>query len=79
MYAIRSYYDVRRVVMRLVTLNRRDVERRRQVIDDGIEQVLHALVLEGGPAQHRHNRVGHGRAAQAAADLIVGELPALEA
>ena len=31
----------------------RHVERGRQVVDDGIEQRLHALVLEGGAAEHR--------------------------
>ena len=29
------------------------VDRRRQVVDDGVEQRLHALVLEGRAAEHR--------------------------
>ena len=33
--------------------DRRDVERRRQVVDDGVEQRLHALVLEGRAAEDR--------------------------
>ena len=38
----------------LDALDRRDVDRRRQIIDDRVEQRLHALVLEGRAAQHRH-------------------------
>ncbi len=34
-------------------LDRADVERRRQVVDDRVEQRLHALVLERGAAEHR--------------------------
>ena len=37
----------------LDALDRRDVGWRRQVVDNGIEQRLHALVLEGRAAQHR--------------------------
>jgi hypothetical protein len=32
-----------------------DVHRRRQVVDHGVQHGLHALVLEGGTAQHRHD------------------------
>ena len=32
------------------------VGRRRQVVDHGVDQRLHALVLEGAAAQHRHER-----------------------
>ena len=46
------------------TLDRRNVERRRQVIDDGIEQRLHTLVLEGGSADHREHLHLQGGAAQ---------------
>jgi len=35
-------------------LHRRDVDRRRQIVHDGVEQHLHALVLEGGAADDRH-------------------------
>ena len=38
------------------TGDRRNVERRRQVVDHGVEHRLHALVLEGGAADHRHER-----------------------
>ena len=51
---------VGRALERLVALQvhargRRDVERRRQEVDDGVEQRLHALVLEGGAVQHGHD------------------------
>ncbi len=40
-----------------------DVERARQVVDDGVEQRLHALVLEGRAAEDRVDReVDRGRA-----------------
>jgi hypothetical protein len=29
------------------------------VVDDGVEQLLHALVLERGAAQHRHDLARH--------------------
>ena len=37
-------------------VDRRHVDRRRQVIDDRVEQRLHALVLERRAADHRHER-----------------------
>ena len=39
------------------------VERRRQIVDDRVEQRLHALVLEGRAAQHRIERAGQHRLA----------------
>ena len=57
----------------------RHVERRRQVIDDGVEQRLHALVLEGGAAQHRIERAGdHGLADQLLEGRLVGLLAVKE-
>ena len=35
--------------------HRRQINRRRQVVDDGVEQRLHALVLERGAVQDRHD------------------------
>src|ERR1019366_5032830 len=35
------------------TFDGQNIERRRQIVDDGVEQRLNALVLEGGPADHR--------------------------
>ena len=37
-------------------VHRRNVERARQIVDDGVEQGLDALVLERRAAQHRHER-----------------------
>ena len=36
--------------------DRRDIKRRRQIIDDRVEHRLHTLVLEGGAANHGHER-----------------------
>ena len=38
-----------------LALHRRDVGRRRHVVDHRVEHRLHALVLERGAAQHRHD------------------------
>ena len=43
-----------RLALHVDALGRRDVERRRQVVDDRVEHGLHALVLERRTAQHRH-------------------------
>ena len=50
-----------------LALDRRDVGRRRHVVDHGVEHRLHALVLERGAAQHRHDLVRDRAQAQAAA------------
>ena len=36
---------------------RRNIERAREIIDHRIDQILHALVLEGGTADHRDELV----------------------
>ena len=41
-------------LVRIEALDRRHVDRRRQVVDDRVEQRLHALVLERRPADDRH-------------------------
>src|SRR2546430_2135185 len=69
---------VRRVVVRQVALDRRDVDRRGQEIHHRVEQRLHALVLEGGAAQHGHDVSGDCRLTQHRADLVLGELVLLE-
>src|SRR5256885_3054242 len=46
-----TLFRSRGVVMRQMALDRRDVDGRRQIIDDGIEQRLDALVLERGAAR----------------------------
>ncbi len=50
-----------------------DVEGGGQVGDDGVEQGLDALVLEGGAAQHREELEGDGGAAQGGAQLVGGD------
>ena len=40
----------------LEAFDRRNVQRRRQIVDDRVEQRLDALVLERRAAQHRHER-----------------------
>ena len=52
-----------RVAVGVHALDRRDVERAGQVVDDRVEQRLHALVLEGGAAQHGGDRDVEGRLA----------------
>ena len=64
--------------LRVEPLHGRDVERRRQEIDDGVEQRLHALVLERGPAQHREHRHADGALAHGRADLVGRDLLATD-
>jgi hypothetical protein len=59
---------------RQVALDGRDVGRARQVVDDRVEQRLDALVLEGGPAQHRDDRARRGRLPDGLLDLVEGQL-----
>ncbi|OPZ67472.1 MAG: hypothetical protein BWY81_01284 [Firmicutes bacterium ADurb.Bin467] len=59
-------------------LDRRDVDRRGQEIDDRVEQRLHALVAVGCPAQHRRHAPGDGGPADARHHLVVRELLALQ-
>src|SRR5438093_8175717 len=63
----------------------RDVQRRRQEVDDRVEQRLHALVLEGRAADDRHERrlalAPYGAVdalAEGRLDLVFGDLFALE-
>jgi hypothetical protein len=44
------------VGLRVDALHRRNVERAREVVDDGVEERLHALVLEGGAEQDGRER-----------------------
>ena len=55
-----------------------DVGRRRQVIDHGVEQRLHALVLEGAAAEHRHEEAGDRALADAALQRLLVRLLAVE-
>ncbi len=55
-------------------LDRRDVERRRQVVHDRVEQHLHALVLERRAAEHRDELEARCVPLRSAAiDLVVGD------
>ena len=56
----------------------RHVERRRQVVDDGVQQRLDAFVLEGGAAEHRRDADVERRLADHLAQVRGGDLPALE-
>ena len=46
--------------------DRRQVDRAGQVVDDGVEQRLHALVLERRAVEHGHDLVGDGAGAEGA-------------
>ena len=62
----------------VLALHRRDVHGRRQVVDHRVQHRLHALVLERGAAQHRHDLVVDGAQAQALLDLLDRKLVRLE-
>ena len=53
-------------------------ERRRQKVDDGVEQRLHALVLEGRTAQHRQHAARDRRLAQRRLEALDRDLFAVE-
>ena len=56
-------------------LDRGHVDRRRQIVDHGVEQRLHALVLEGRAAQHGIEGAGqHGLADHALQRRLIGLL-----
>ena len=60
--------------LQLDALDRRDVDRAREVVDDGVEQGLHALVLERRAAEHRDDLAAHGRDADRRAQVVFGDL-----
>ena len=59
-------------------VNRRHVQRRRQIIDNGIEQRLNAFVLEGRACQHGYQLERNRRAAHRGAKLRGGQRLSLE-
>src|SRR5581483_247671 len=59
--------------IRVDTLDRRNVERRGQVIRHGIQQRRHALVLEGRAAQHGELLQADGGSAQGPLDFVGGD------
>src|SRR6185312_7474297 len=54
-------------------LDRRDIERRRQVIGHRVEQVLDALVLERRTADNGENSLRDGRFADAGGEFLLGD------
>ena len=48
----------------IFAFDRRNIERRRQIVDDRVQQRLHAFVLESRSADHREHLHLQGRAAQ---------------
>src|SRR6185437_693506 len=52
-------------------LDRRNVDRRRQEVDDAVEQRLHALVLEGRTAEHREELRVDGTLADQPAERVL--------
>ncbi len=56
--------------LRVDPLDGRHVQRARQVVDDCVEQCLHALVLEGGAREHRRDRAVERALAKGAADHL---------
>merc|ERR1719424_998110 len=57
---------------------RADIGGRRHVVDDGVEQRLDALVLEGGAGKHRHEGVAQGTLADALLEVLDRGLLALK-
>ncbi len=51
------------LTFQVLARGRRYVERAGQVIDDSVQHGLHALVFEGGAAQHGNGQIGDGRPA----------------
>ncbi len=66
------------LVFHVDAVHRRNVERARHIVDDGVEQRLDALVLERRPAQHRHEREGERALADQHLELGRRRLGALE-
>ena len=56
----------------------RNVLRARQIVNNGIEHRLHALVLEGGTAEHRISLAGDGELTDGATNLLLREVAVLE-
>ena len=59
-----------RLALHVDALGGLDVERRRQEVDDRVEHGLHALVLERGAAQHRHELERERAGAERGLDLV---------
>src|SRR5438034_1462089 len=64
--------------VRVHAAHRWHVERRGQVVDHGVEQELHALVLEGAAAHHRDDLHQHRPGADRGPDLLLRDLLAVQ-
>src|SRR5512138_2735299 len=64
--------------LRVHALDGGDVDRARQEVDDGVEDLLDALVLEGGPEDHREELHREGALADPPDQLVVRERVAVE-
>ena len=62
------------VGVRVEALDRRDIQRRRHVVDDGVEQELNALVAVRGAAQHSEEAAIDGALADGGLHLFDGRL-----
>ncbi len=69
--------DLDRVVAGLGALDGLDVQRRRQVLDDRVEQGLDALVLERGATEDRRERRRQGALADRGDEQLLGDVLAL--
>ena len=56
----------------------RDVDRRRQVVDDCVEQGLNALVLECGTAQNRKQLIVQDSGSQGCANFVCADFLGVE-
>ncbi len=65
-------------VFRIDSLDRRNVERRRQIVDHCIQQRLHSLVLECRTSDDGHESQRESSLAKRGADLVFGNLFALD-
>src|SRR5581483_628706 len=72
-----AFYDLR-CVAHVGALHRRNIQGRRKILHDGVEQILHALVLESRAADHRENLFGDGGLADSRAQLVGGDRLALD-
>jgi len=66
------------VLARLGALGRREVDRRGQEVDDGVEHGLNALVLEGRAVEDRHADAFQRAVAKGGANVLDGWVVALE-
>ena len=70
--------DEQRAGLGVDPLDRRHVSRRRQIVDDRVEDRLHAAVSQGGAAEHRHEVTRHRALAEGGVDLCLGDVLLLE-